>query len=91
MRKRVFEACSFGRTKHLGTCSIDLVQGMFRQLDFINKICPHYEYWTESRVIEAAILRYERFMALIAVNKREEDAGANSGHRSGLARPSDDT
>ncbi|OQR96863.1 hypothetical protein THRCLA_07149 [Thraustotheca clavata] len=28
-----------------GFCYMDLVQGMFRQLDFINKICPHFEYW----------------------------------------------
>jgi len=71
LRTKVFAACSYGRTMPLGAFSIDLVQGMFRQLDFINKICPHYEYWTEGGVIEAAIFRYERFIALIAHNKKK--------------------
>ncbi|EQC39079.1 hypothetical protein SDRG_03287 [Saprolegnia diclina VS20] len=56
----------------IGAYTIDLVQGMFRQLDFVNKMVPHTEYWMHPDVIEASIVRYEQFMYLMG--KREADS-----------------
>ncbi|KAG9406326.1 hypothetical protein AC1031_002646 [Aphanomyces cochlioides] len=35
----------------------DLVKAMIRQLDFINKICPNYNYWSHAEVLQASIVR----------------------------------
>jgi hypothetical protein len=48
--------------------SMDLVKGMFRQLDFINKICGNYEYWTNSNVILSSIERYQKFLSLMKLH-----------------------
>ncbi|KAH9168881.1 hypothetical protein AeNC1_017834, partial [Aphanomyces euteiches] len=34
---------------------LDLVLAMIRQLDFVNKICAHMEYWNNPTVIQASI------------------------------------
>ncbi|CAK5227723.1 unnamed protein product, partial [Aphanomyces euteiches] len=43
---------------------LDLVLAMIRQLDFVNKICAHMEYWNNPTVIQASIIRYHKFMHL---------------------------
>ncbi|KAF0698377.1 Aste57867_11003 [Aphanomyces stellatus] len=43
---------------------LDLVQLAYRQLLFISQIVPHWTYWTHSTVLEAAILRHDRFRHL---------------------------
>ena len=57
--------------KNISGLSFDLIQGLYRQLSFINKICGNYmccnhEYWTNPRIIEASIRRYFKFLDLIA-------------------------
>ncbi|OQR99145.1 hypothetical protein ACHHYP_07250 [Achlya hypogyna] len=47
------------------TFSLDLVRGMFRQLDFVAKVGRHFEYWSDPVVLGASIVRYERFMKLM--------------------------
>ncbi|CAK4621549.1 hypothetical protein LEN26_020101 [Aphanomyces euteiches] len=47
-----------------GTFELDLVLAMIRQLDFVNKICAHMEYWNNPTVIKASIIRYEKFLHL---------------------------
>ncbi|EQC38992.1 hypothetical protein SDRG_03945 [Saprolegnia diclina VS20] len=56
----------------VGAYSIDLVQAMFRQLDYINKMVPHTEYWKHPEVVAAAIVRYEQFMYLLGKRSRNE-------------------
>eukprot|EP01036_Dinobryon_divergens_P034247 gene34247-44244_t len=56
--------------KNISCLSFDLIQGLYRQLSFINKICGNYmccnhEYWTNPRIIEASIRRYFKFLDLI--------------------------
>ena len=56
---------------NISCLSFDLIQGLYRQLSFINKICGNYmccnhEYWTNPRIIEASIRRYFKFLDLIA-------------------------
>ena len=43
---------------------------MFSQLDFVNKICSNFDYWSNSSVIKASIRRYELFMKLVAYERR---------------------
>ncbi|KAG9406324.1 hypothetical protein AC1031_002644 [Aphanomyces cochlioides] len=47
----------------------DLVKAMIRQLDFINKICPNYNYWSHAEVLQASIVRYHKFMHLMKIKK----------------------
>ncbi|EQC31589.1 hypothetical protein SDRG_10759 [Saprolegnia diclina VS20] len=53
MRLTIQAAVKAYRQNVLGRFHLDLVQGMFRQLDFVNKMCPHFEYWTHPDVITA--------------------------------------
>ncbi|EQC31597.1 hypothetical protein SDRG_10767 [Saprolegnia diclina VS20] len=53
MRSTIQAAVKAYRQNVLGRFHLDLVQGMFRQLDFVNKMCPHFEYWTHPDVITA--------------------------------------
>ncbi|RHY70263.1 hypothetical protein DYB34_003475 [Aphanomyces astaci] len=46
---------------------LDLVQAMLRQLDFVNKVCPNLSYWATPLVLNAAIIRYHKFMHLVRV------------------------
>ncbi|OQS03674.1 hypothetical protein THRCLA_04008 [Thraustotheca clavata] len=55
------------KTRNEGAFALDLVQAKFRQLDFINKMCPHFEYWMHPTVIEASIYRYEKFIYLLCL------------------------
>jgi len=50
---------------NLSSVSLDLVKGMYRQLDFINKICVNFDYWNDEAVISASITRYFKFMDLM--------------------------
>ena len=50
---------------NLSCVSLDLVKGMYRQLDFINKICTNFQYWNNETIINASIVRYFKFMDLI--------------------------
>ncbi|CAK4613456.1 unnamed protein product [Aphanomyces euteiches] len=45
----------------------DLVKAMIRQLDFVNKICPNYNYWSHAEVLQASIVRYHKFMHLMKI------------------------
>ena len=49
----------------LSSLSVDLVQGMYRQLDFTNKLCSNYAYWTHPAVLDAAIARYDMFLRIV--------------------------
>ena len=49
----------------MSSLSVDLVQGMFRQLDFTNKLCSNYAYWTRPAVLDAAITRYDMFLRIV--------------------------
>ena len=60
---------------NISSLSFDLIQGLYRQLSFINKICGNYiccnyEYWTNPKIIEESIKRYFKFLNLIAVHQR---------------------
>jgi hypothetical protein len=60
---------------NISCLSMDLIQGMYRQLLFINKICgnyicSNYEYWIDPKIIEASIERYHKFLNLIAIHNR---------------------
>ena len=50
---------------NLSCVSLDLVKGMYRQLDFINKICVNFHYWYDETIINASIARYFKFMQLM--------------------------
>ncbi|KAH9086460.1 hypothetical protein LEN26_020107 [Aphanomyces euteiches] len=56
--------------KHFNQPTLDLVLAMLRQLDFVNKICAHMEYWNNPTVIQASIIRYHKFMHLFKLTKR---------------------
>jgi hypothetical protein len=47
--------------------SMDLIKGMYRQLDFINKVCGNFDYWNNDQVIITSVARYEKFVQLIKV------------------------
>ena len=54
---------------NLSCLSMDLIQGMYRQLSFVNKICSNYGYWTNKEVIAASVARYFKFVQLIACHQ----------------------
>jgi len=68
LRKEVRELISKVRD-NLSCLSMDLIQGMYRQLSFVNKICSNYEYWTNKEVIAASVARYYKFVPLIACHR----------------------
>lgn len=39
--------------------------GMYRQLDFIVRVCENYDYWKDEKVLEESIKRYHKFMVLM--------------------------
>jgi transcription elongation factor Elf1 len=47
--------------------SMDLIKGMYRQLDFINKVCSNFNYWKSGEVIFTSISRYEKYIRLMTV------------------------
>ncbi|KAF0699005.1 Aste57867_10405 [Aphanomyces stellatus] len=57
-----------------GSFDVDLVGAMLRQLDFVNKICPHLDYWRHPLVIHAAVIRYHKFMRLVRDNATQKHA-----------------
>lgn len=54
---------------NLSSISMDLVKGMYRQMDFVNKICCNFEYWNRPEVLTECVARYNMFMNLIASHK----------------------
>ncbi|CAK4101839.1 unnamed protein product [Aphanomyces euteiches] len=54
------------------TFGFDLVKAMIRQLDFVNKICPNYNYWSHAEVLQASIVRYHKFMHLMKIKERKK-------------------
>jgi len=68
LRKDLRELISKVRD-NLSCLSMDLIQGMYRQLSFVNKICSNYEYWTNKEVIAASVARYYKFVQLIACHR----------------------
>jgi len=50
---------------NLSSFSLDLVKGMYRQLDFVNKICVNFQYWNDEAILTASIARYFKFMNLM--------------------------
>ncbi|OQR88331.1 hypothetical protein THRCLA_10381 [Thraustotheca clavata] len=53
-----------------GAFAVDLVQGMYHQLDFITKVGTIIDYWSQPQVIAAAIQRYEQFVYLHKKNSK---------------------
>ncbi|OQR96354.1 hypothetical protein ACHHYP_16010 [Achlya hypogyna] len=53
-----------------GAFTLDLVQGMYRQLNFVHKVCTHFDYWMDPAILAAAIRRYEQFVHLIGNSER---------------------
>lgn len=53
---------------NLSFLPMDLVQGLFIQLEFVNKICSNYEHWTNASTIDTAIARYGRFFNLLTTH-----------------------
>jgi hypothetical protein len=53
---------------NLSFLPMDLVQGLFIQLEFVNKICSNFEHWSTNRSVEAAIERYWKFFNLLATH-----------------------
>ena len=51
---------------NLSSFRLDLVKGMYRQMDFVNKICCNFEYWNRPEVLKECVTRYNKFMNLIA-------------------------
>eukprot|EP01034_Spumella_vulgaris_P030299 gene30299-37491_t len=49
---------------NISSVGLDLVKGMYRQLDFIHKVCSNFSYWYDVEVIGQAIHRYNLFMHL---------------------------
>lgn len=71
LRKQIYDRVSASMKAPVGgSFSEDLVRAMYRQLDFVNKICANYTYWTHPKIIQAAIHRYEKFVHLMAASKR---------------------
>jgi len=60
-----YQAIIVNAKGNLSSVSLDLVKGMYRQLDFINKICVNFDYWNDEAVISASITRYFKFMDLM--------------------------
>lgn len=54
---------------NLSSLSLDLIKGMYRQMDFVNKICCNFEYWNRPDVLTECVNRYNKFMNLIASSK----------------------
>ncbi len=54
---------------NLSFLPLDLVQGLFIQLEFVNKICSNYEHWCNANTIDTAIARYWRFFNLLTTNR----------------------
>ena len=44
---------------------------MFIQLDFVNKICSNFDYWSNYSVLLASLDRYEKFMRLMGNKSRK--------------------
>ncbi|RQM13145.1 hypothetical protein B5M09_010025 [Aphanomyces astaci] len=62
--------------RHFGTAfgsfHVDLVLAMVRQLDFVNKLCPHMEYWTTPVVIQASMTRYHKYLHILALYRIQQ-------------------
>ena len=57
----------------LSSSGIDLILGMYRQLDFIIKICESPEsclYWKSPEIINQSIRRYHKFLVLFDSEKK---------------------
>ncbi|KAF0699006.1 Aste57867_10406 [Aphanomyces stellatus] len=48
----------------IGDFDVDLVHAMLDHLDFARAMCVNLEYWTNPTVVEAAMVRYHKFMTL---------------------------
>ncbi len=48
---------------------IDLIKAMYRQLNFINKICDNFNYWKKEEIILKSIERYYKFIKLIMIDR----------------------
>lgn len=44
---------------------MDLIKGMYRQLNFANKICCNFNYWSNIDSIKTSIHRYRKFINLM--------------------------
>ena len=69
LRKEVRDLISKVRNNLSCCLSMDLIQGMYRQLSFVNKICSNFEYWSNKDVIAASVERYFKFIQLIASHR----------------------
>lgn len=49
----------------LSSFKMDLVKGMYRQMDFVNKVCCNINYWKNEANIKRSISRYKKFLTLI--------------------------
>ena len=64
-RRKLYKGFVENAKGNLSNVSLDLVKGMYRQLDFINKICVNFQYWNDEAIISASIARYFKFMQLM--------------------------
>ncbi len=54
--------------RHQDNCSMypfDLVKAMYRQLDFVNKVCCNHDYWAAEPVLTEAVERYHKYLSLL--------------------------
>jgi hypothetical protein len=49
---------------NISSVGLDLVKGMYRQLDFVYKVCSNFAYWMDVDILGQAIHRYNLFMHL---------------------------
>ena len=70
--KLFFKTCfkEFFSNKSPGWWSMDLVKGMYVQLDFVNKICSNFAHWNDDAVVASAVERYGMFIDLMATNPK---------------------
>lgn len=53
---------------------LDLIEAMYKQLHFVNKICTDYSYWNSEKVLDQSIHRYFKFLKLLSIHKYKENA-----------------
>ncbi|KDO21014.1 hypothetical protein SPRG_13942 [Saprolegnia parasitica CBS 223.65] len=71
-RQLIHRALVLVQANAVGAFSIDLVQAMYRQLDFVQKVCPNVEYWLNDDVLASSLVRYRQFIEAVRTKKAGE-------------------
>ncbi|EQC26201.1 hypothetical protein SDRG_15938 [Saprolegnia diclina VS20] len=71
-RQLIHRALVLVQVNAVGAFSIDLVQAMYRQLDFVQKVCPNVEYWLNDDVLATSLVRYRQFIEAVRTKKAGE-------------------